>query len=852
MMMTTKFKRGMMLAVFFGCVLTAAGLAIPQTPSEQRPENKTGTPSPARPTKNEQVRKDHYGDPLPPGAIARLGTLRLRHSNMTADAVFTPDGKTAIVSDWGGEVIYWDVATGREVRRLRAADGPVNGLALAISGEGKTLAAGGFGRFSLWEVATGKKLSQTQVPAGKIWQLLLTPDGKTLALHDERNILLWDVAGNKKLHELTGHKGAVTLLALSPDGKTLASASWEDGRIHLWDIASGKEKSRIAAGKTGVLYVAFSPDGKVLASIGNPSSGFRLWDAATGKMVRQIGRSPWIFAFFPDGKTMAGLEGDGKVHIYDVVRGKHLRDYESPSGNPGLSSGEAQMTARLVISPDGKTVAALGGGPNSFDLGDSVRGKMLHSFAGHRSGVMGLAFAADGKTIFSSAANDSVLVWDTATAELRSRLGKEWSRALALSPDGKLLATGSDSLILCETATRRILWDTVDRKKERRIIDPRDIIVSTAWSADGKTLISSSQDGNIRVWDPATGKQHQTIKTKLRVLGGIALSPDGAITAAGDIGGGTIHLWATDSGKELRSIATSQGIVSTLAFSPDGSVLVSGGSEGGICLSSPTTGRLLRRWDTKPSQIGCLVFSRDGRTLVSGHRNSSVRLWEAASGQERACFVGHRGGVEAVDMSRDGRSIASGSSDTTILVWDATGGARADAELSAEQLRTLWRDLRDTDAGRAYRALWQLALSPKHALPFLVERLHPAVPLDAAQQKQVDRLLADLDSDRFSVRQEAETELEKIGPMVEPALRKALESKPSLEMRQRIESVLAKLANERLRLMRALEAIEHMNTAEARRLLEALAGGAPHAWLTGEARAIRKRLAEQSVTAPER
>ena len=162
--------------------------------------------------------------------------------------------------------------------------------------------------------------------------------------------------------------------------------------------------------------------------------------------------------------------------------------------------------------------------------------------------------------------------------------------------------------------------------------------------------------------------------------------------------------------------------------------------------------------------------------------------------------------------------------------------------LSAAQLQSLWRDLIDRDAGRAYRALWQIALSPKHALPFLAEHLRPASPLDKAQQQRVDRLLTDLDSEHFTVRQDAEAALEKLGLVVEPALRKALESKPSLEMRRRIETVLAKLANERLRITRALEALEHMNAPEARRLVEALANGAPRAWLTEEARAIRKRL----------
>jgi hypothetical protein len=208
--------------------------------------------------------------------------------------------------------------------------------------------------------------------------------------------------------------------------------------------------------------------------------------------------------------------------------------------------------------------------------------------------------------------------------------------------------------------------------------------------------------------------------------------------------------------------------------------------------------------------------------------------------------------VRAVAISRDGRRIASGSVDTTILVWDATAGALPNAALSAEQLQTLWRDLRDADAGRAYRALWRMVLAPKQALPFLAEHLCPVAPVDDARRKQVDQLLADLDSDRFAVRQQAEAELEKTGLIIEPSLRKALESKLALEVRRRIEKVLEKLASERLRVTRALEAIEHMSLPESRQLLEALANGAPRAWLTEESRAIRKRLAEQPVEVLER
>lgn len=720
------------------------------------------------------------------------------------------------------------------------------------------------GGIYLWDVAGGKLLSQGDLDENYIPQMLFTPDGKTLAIRTARNtIYLWDAVGNKKLHDLKGGKAIVSHMALSPDGKTLASCNYQDPHIRLWDIATGKEKLHFVADEKGVLALAFSPDGKTLASIGNrPSFGF--FDPNTGRRLRTVKDYDGglnTIAYSADGKTLIATGGQ-TVHVLDAARGKRLRKFDVP--RRGLGG--------LAISPDGKTVATFGGGLATFDLWDVAGGKRLHSFAGHRSHVAVLAFAADGATLFSSGRYDAYMlyvwnaakgdlqvqrysdhglyVWNAATGEARGQISDIPlpcdHHGLAVSPDGNLLAiSGRGSLRLLDPISRKVVRSCIGCTDDENI-------TTVAWSADSKTLIASNPgDHIIHVWDPATGKQRHAIETKQDGFGQVALSPDGSMAAVSSYTNGVVHLWATSSGKELRRIATQEKVFRfPIAFSPDGTILACGGIQG-ISLWEPTTGRLLRRWD---AEAGRLAFSSDGRTLVSAGilEDGTIRLWEIATGKERASFVGQRPEILALAISRDDRRIASGSSDTSILIWDATGETHARMALSAAQLQSLWRDLIDNDAGRAYRALWKIALSPKQALPYLAERLRPVAPLDAEQRKQVDRLLADLDSDRFTVRQQAEADLEKIGLIIEPTLRKALDSKPSLEVRRRIEKVLENLASERLRITRALEAVEHMNTREAHRLLEALANGASHAWLTEEARAIYKRLAEHSVTLPQR
>jgi RNA polymerase sigma factor (sigma-70 family) len=837
-LLPVRMKLGVILIVMLGFGVGAAGLMLGEAPAAKKADSKlqgsADRPKPGgvRTGTQKHVRKDLHGDALPDGAMARLGTLRLRHGDMTASALFTRDGKTVIVGDGRGNIVYWDVASGREIRRLGPTPGVVH--ALAITRDGKTLASGSWGKVFFWDVASGKALDEAQVNNDSVMQMLFTPDGKILALRDQGNtIQLWDRAGKRKLHELKGHTGHVSCIDLSPDGKTLVSGSWKDGHIRVWDVALGKEKHGFMAYDRDVVNVAFSPDGKTIVSTGN-IGGLRLWDAATGEKLRQppTFNLPMNLAFAPDGKTFAGTEGDGRLHVYDGSTGKHLRAFDAPP----------RTMAALAYSPDGKTIATCWGGANTFDLWDVATGKLLHADAGHRHYVTSVAFSADDATLFSAGgiSDYALRAWDASTGELRGQLVESGNgyHGLALSPDGRLLAAGSYGELR--------LWDPATRKLVRKCLGHKETVVSVSWSADGKTLVSGSYyDKTIRVRNPATGEERRTIEAKQEWIGDVVLSPDGQTVAAGGYRDGSIRLWFTSTGEGLRTIKTSQSTVYALAFNSDGSALFSAGAAGGICLWDLSTGRLMRQWKAAPGPIYALALSHDGRSLASADFDQCARLWEVATGQEVACFRGHRGFVRTLAFSNDDRRLASGSDDTTILVWDATGTARADARLSSDQLQSLWADLLGTDSGRAWRSSWQMALAPREALPFLAERLRPVAPLDAQLQQRVEQLLVDLDQEAFAVRQQAEGELEKLGASIEPALRKALEGKPSLEVRRRIEKVLEKVAGltgERLRTIRALAAIEHMHTPEARRLLDALAEGDPRAWLTQEAKVIRKRL----------
>jgi hypothetical protein len=291
-----------------------------------------------------------------------------------------------------------------------------------------------------------------------------------------------------------------------------------------------------------------------------------------------------------------------------------------------------------------------------------------------------------------------------------------------------------------------------------------------------------------------------------------------------------------------------------LALSPTNKLLALSGEWGGnyrsIHLWDLGTGKKLRQFGRCRGGYGALAFSPDSRTLATAAQDKRIRLWEVATGSERLVLEGHTGPVLKLLFAENGKTLVSTSNDTTALVWDLTG-LRAQAGLpqpkrNPSDVQDIWSALADTNAAKAYQAIWRLAATPSLTVTFLREHLHPVGRRDG---KTLERLLADLDSPAYLVRQRATQELSDFGQPAEPALRKALAGQRSPEVQRRIEQIIKHLEQpetlpsaEQLQALRAVEVLEMTGTPEARRLLEALAKGAPETRLTQEAMASLDRL----------
>jgi WD40 repeat protein len=811
-----------------------------------QPKTFVGPPEPSR--------ADLFGDPLPEGALARLGTTRLYHGGYIIGLAFSADGK--LLMSAGGEnsifhrgqgyslsggspIRCWDTATGKEVRQLTGHNGIIRTLVLAP--DGKTLAsAPDKGPVRLWDMATGKEKGRISAP-GLCSRIAFSPDGKYLAgesFQPGNAILLWDPATGKVMRELAlPAQQRTNALAFAPDGKTLVSSNGSTS-VFLWDVATGRQLLDLKGHAPGaVRAVAFAPDGKTVAS-GSTDRTVRCWEVASGKELYKFeghGGLVNAVAFSPDGKTLA-TTGERRTILLDAKTGKQVRAFEQTAGGHALA-----------FSPDGKTLAW--GEGQIVRLADVATGKDLSPSARNTGQVECVAFSPDGRTVVS--VGGGLQLWETATGKARPYEARSLrASCAAFSPDGRTVAVGSPDQTIR-------LADAATGKEVRTFTGECGMVEFLSFLPDGKTVASASRyrltsptrqdaERKVRLWSTETGKEvgHVSVPWTHR----IALSADGRTLVSGL---NDIQIWDVGSGAELRKIVL-RGRVPFLALSPDGRKLLSATGDQKIVLWEVASGQQVRSFTGHEGAVLGGAVSPDGKVLASAGLDGTVRLWDLHSGKGLRSFRGHQGAVFTVAFSPDGRRLVSGGKDTTALVWDVSGvsPARPPAvRLSPDELKNRWGDLAGDDAAKADAAVSRLVRAPGQTVPFVREQLG-ANPL--AEGKRIARLIADLDSDRFAVRERATAELAALGKVAEPALRQALTDSRSAEVRRRADELLKKLggpavAPELLRALRALDVLEQIDTAEARQILAALAKGAEPG-VAREAKAALDRLAKRPRT----
>jgi WD40 repeat protein len=452
-----------------------------------------------------------------------------REPSGTYGADMSADGDLIATGHGDGVVRVWEGGSGRLVHELQGHTDL--GFFVGFSQTGDRLVSISFDNTArVWDAGSGDQLAilthETFVQDAAFVRddFVVTADSNGL-------IRIWSVASGETVGELRGHRAHVSFLAVNPQQDRIVTGS-DDGTIRVWRLGPGV--STLDVDRPGYQTLAgYRPDGAVFLTAGY-SRQIELWDAASGALSARLdlgdsGRSARSAAFSPDGTTIAvasrlfhpdgGTRGGGLL-LLDAVTGEHLWTNEANGSEAPMSVG---------FAPDGRQIAAMWS-DGTARVHDSSDGSEISTYvARHRS---------------SATAGDTLV---------------------AFSPTGRLLALADRS--------DGVLWDPLTGTVVRtfRHDDP---VTAVAFSPDGSSLVTGSADATIRSWDVETGALEMTLRGHRGYLNSVSFSPNGLfiVSAAND---GTARVWNQD-GEQIQVFEVGQLFVTSATFSPDGSAILVG------------------------------------------------------------------------------------------------------------------------------------------------------------------------------------------------------------------------------------------------------------------------------------
>jgi WD40 repeat protein len=706
--------------IFWLALFLAASVERVQAQAD-RPDPKQDS---GRATATSDAAKENATDePLPAGAIARLGTTRFRPTRTASGVSFLPDNRTLVQTVSGGTFEYWDALSGRLLRSARlpghrnaTAYHTANGRFIALRGSDLSEQQGSRTYWvKLVDAATAQELMHLALDKFRGEHLAVSADGSTIVANGEKLSVLDTRAKTEVLNRPIERE--VHSLAVSPDSKLIAVGG--EGHLLIWDWAGSDEPKRVPMvtdtrrPNIWVLAVQFSPDGAYLAAGADSFPGITLLDVKTAQEVRRFDVAgvkfwyPRSLAFSADGSMLAApidRNSGGGVAVWQVATGKLLVRLHVPH----------ESVSDVAFSPDGRLLAGTSSWERQMCVWNVATGQLLgKDLQGHSESPSSVRFLPGDRRLASAGDDGTIRIWNVAEAKEERVIAHprdansqriRWIRAMDVSPDGRFIASSSldDTVRVWETDTGREVY----RLPGHGQLGGRR---SVRFTPDNERLVSWGDDMQVNIWDVRTGKavneyraQPSGVKLPNRDdLGdpfgageGVFRLDGGMISADASrllVRGGQTYIFDVPTGKELARFERTVGANTGLAISPDnsytialswgpgreiqlqgGGVLFTAAKNHLVHLRALADGKLVSETKLPEGGIGVAAFSPDSRrvAITIDDDNPRVLILQVPELKEVARIEGLRGRAGAIEFSRSGKLLAVADADTSIVVYD--------------------------------------------------------------------------------------------------------------------------------------------------------------------------------------